>query len=243
MLHAKPACFCPGRDPEAVATQLMKTIYDPTLSHEHRMVTAKYAPTIRVSRFKPLRICERNSCNAETAGNLPCGSTQAPRAASAPPAEVWDRLSKPWSVSSELVFFHHAINGDNAQPSQESAASEAQSFAGASTDEDVSPQAATLRLSLDLSDLMPYVAHKLQLLTDYDSDAFEIKNLSTKDILVAVRILPVPSDSGITIGVASISLVECFVPLVPLTRLRGQELPQERWQISSSGNHRTLSRT
>jgi len=198
--------FCPGRDPEAVATQLMKTIYDPSLSQEHRTVTTEYAPTIRVSDFKQFRICERNSGNAEATGNSQSTSNDYPEHSEG----VWDKLQKTWSLTGDVVFLHHVINGDNTQPSQESAASEAQSSAGASTDEDVSAQAATLRLSLDLSDLIPYVAQKLELLTDYDRDAFEIKNLSTKDMLVAVRILPVPSDSGIIIGVAPISLVALF---------------------------------
>ena len=198
--------FCPGRDPEAVATQLMKTIYDPSLSQEHRTVTTEYAPTIRVSDFKQFRICERNSGNAEATGNLQSTSNDYPEHSEG----VWDKLHKTWSLTGDVVFLHHVINGDNTQPSQESAASEAQSSAGASTHEDVSAQAATLRLSLDLSDLIPYVAQKLELLTDYDRDAFEIKNLSTKDMLVAVRILPVPSDLGIIIGVAPISLVALF---------------------------------
>jgi hypothetical protein len=192
MMHAKLECSYLGRDPEAVATQLKKTIYDPALSQEHRMVTTKYAPTIRVSGFRPFRICERNSGNTEATGNLQATNNDYPENSEG----MWDRLQKTWSVTGEVGFFHHAVNGNNSQPSQESGPSGAQSSTGASTDEDVSAQAATLRLSLDLSDLIPHVAQKLEFLTDYDSDAFEIKNVSTRDMLVAVRILPVPSNSG-----------------------------------------------
>ena len=156
------------------------------------MVTTKYAPTIRVSGFRPFRICERNSGNTEATGNLQATNNDYPENSEG----MWDRLQKTWSVTGEVGFFHHAVNGNNSQPSQESGPSGAQSSTGASTDEDVSAQAATLRLSLDLSDLIPHVAQKLEFLTDYDSDAFEIKNVSTRDMLVAVRILPVPSDSG-----------------------------------------------
>ena len=192
MMHAKLECSYLGRDPEAVATQLKKTIYDPALSQEHRMVTTKYAPTIRVSGFRPFRICERNSGNTEATGNLQATNNDYPENSEG----MWDRLQKTWSVTGEVGFLNHAVNGKNSQPSQESGPSGAQSSTGASTDEDVSAQAATLRLSLDLSDLIPHVAQKLEFLTDYDSDAFEIKNVSTRDMLVAVRILPVPSNSG-----------------------------------------------
>ena len=210
-MHAKLAYFCPGRDPKAVATQLTTIIYDTSLSEEHRMVTTQYAPTIRVCGFKLVRICERNSSNEEATGNLQSTSNDYPENSEG----VWDKLQKTWSLTGEVGFLHHVINGDNTQRSKESALSEAQSTAGASTDEDDSAQAVTLRLSLDLSDLIPHVAQKLELLTDYDRDAFEIKNVSTRDMLVAVRILPVPSDSGIIIGVASISLFACLVLLCP----------------------------
>lgn len=156
------------------------------------MVTTQYAPTIRVCGFKLVRICERNSSNEEATGNLQSTSNDYPENSEG----VWDKLQKTWSLTGEVGFLHHVINGDNTQRSKESALSEAQSTAGASTDEDDSAQAVTLRLSLDLSDLIPHVAQKLELLTDYDRDAFEIKNVSTRDMLVAVRILPVPSDSG-----------------------------------------------
>ena len=195
--------FDPGRDPKAVANELMKMIYDPALSQDHRILTTNYAPTIRVSNFTPIRICERNSNSEEATGNWDFGNLESSNDYPENSEGVWKKLMQPWFLTADLAFSHQANNGDNTRLSQESVPSEAPSSAAAATDEDVPAQAATLRLSLDLSDFIPHVARKLELLTDYDRDAFEIKNLATRDMLVAVRILPVSSSSGISLELPS----------------------------------------